>query len=48
MNKGLAETRVVHAVCSHDCPDSCGVLVTVDEAGNAVKAAGDPKHPITQ
>ncbi len=22
--------RVVHSVCSHDCPDSCAVLVTVD------------------
>ena len=21
---------MVHAVCTHDCPDSCGVLVTVD------------------
>src|ERR1035441_5972732 len=29
-----AETRVVHAVCSHDCPDSCGVLVTVESLTN--------------
>ena len=27
----LGATKIVHAVCSHDCPDSCGVLVTVDE-----------------
>ncbi len=40
--------RIVHTVCSHDCPDSCGVLVTVDAAGRAVKVAGDPKHPVTQ
>jgi len=40
--------RVVHTVCSHDCPDSCGVLVTVNEEGRAVKVAGDPSHPITQ
>jgi anaerobic selenocysteine-containing dehydrogenase len=40
--------RVVHTVCSHDCPDSCGVLVTVDGQGNAVKVAGDPAHPVTQ
>jgi anaerobic selenocysteine-containing dehydrogenase len=40
--------RVVHTVCSHDCPDSCGVLVTVDEQGRAVKVAGDPAHPVTQ
>jgi len=40
--------RFVHTVCSHDCPDSCGVLVTVNEQGRAVKVAGDPAHPITQ
>ncbi|MGA9669393.1 MAG: hypothetical protein WBQ94_09305, partial [Terracidiphilus sp.] len=34
--------RVVHTVCSHDCPDSCGVLVTVDANGRAVKIQGDP------
>jgi anaerobic selenocysteine-containing dehydrogenase len=45
-NVGL---RVVHAVCSHDCPDSCGVLVTVDTAsGRAVKVQGDPAHPVTR
>src|SRR5260370_3800587 len=42
-------TRVVHAVCSHDCADSCGVLVTVDEVrGRAVKVQGDPSHPVTR
>src|SRR6185312_2318020 len=40
--------RTVHTVCSHDCPDSCGVLVTVDEAGKAVRVQGDPDHPVTQ
>ena len=41
--------KVVHAVCSHDCPDSCGVLVTVDTlSGRAVKVSGDPEHPVTQ
>src|SRR5215472_11936 len=43
------QTRTVHAVCTHDCPDSCGVLVTVDElSGRAVKIAGDPAHPVTR
>ena len=43
------KTKVVHAVCSHDCPDSCGVLVTVDElTGRAVKVQGDPAHPVTR
>jgi anaerobic selenocysteine-containing dehydrogenase len=46
---GLSAMKVVHAVCSHDCPDSCGVLVTVDElTGRAVKVQGDPSHPVTR
>ncbi len=41
--------RTVHAVCSLDCPDSCGVLVTVDElSGRAVTLQGDPAHPVTR
>jgi anaerobic selenocysteine-containing dehydrogenase len=49
MNVSSNSTRVVHTVCSHDCPDSCGVLVTVDEtSGRAVKVQGDPAHPVTQ
>jgi len=40
--------RVVHTVCSHDCPDSCGVKVTVDGTGRAIKVQGDPTHPVTQ
>ena len=36
-------------MCSHDCPDSCGVLVTVEEgSGRAVKVQGDPAHPVTR
>jgi anaerobic selenocysteine-containing dehydrogenase len=40
--------RIVHTVCSHDCPDSCAVLVTVDETGRAIKVQGDPSQPVTQ
>jgi anaerobic selenocysteine-containing dehydrogenase len=40
--------RVVHAVCSHDCPDSCAVLISVDAAGRAQKIAGDPEHAVTR
>ena len=44
-----AETKTVHAVCTHDCPDSCGVLVTVDTlTGRATKVQGDPAHPVTR
>src|SRR5213075_2176381 len=39
--------KVVHAACPHDCPDACGVLITVDE-GKAVKIQGDPAHPVTR
>ena len=39
--------RVVHAACPHDCPDACGVLITVED-GRAVKVQGDPKHPVTR
>ncbi len=39
--------RVVHAACSHDCPDACGVLVTVQD-GRAIKVQGDPAHPVTR
>src|SRR5246127_1727327 len=41
-------TRTVHTVCSHDCPDSCGVLVTIDDSGRATRIQGDPKHPVTR
>ena len=40
--------RIVHTVCSHDCPDSCAVLVTVNEEGRAVKVEGDPSQPVTR
>jgi anaerobic selenocysteine-containing dehydrogenase len=40
--------KVVHTVCSHDCPDSCAVLVTINEAGRATKVEGDPSHPVTR
>jgi len=43
-----APFRIVHSVCSHDCPDSCAVLVTVNEEGRAVKVEGDPSQPVTQ
>src|SRR5262245_28112276 len=39
--------RVVHAACPHDCPDACGVLITI-EGDRATKLQGDPRHPITR
>jgi anaerobic selenocysteine-containing dehydrogenase len=40
--------KIVHTVCSLDCPDSCAVLVTVDDSGRATKVQGDPNHPVTR
>lgn len=37
----------VHAACPHDCPDACGVLITI-EGGRATKIEGDPAHPVTR
>src|SRR5581483_6229700 len=39
--------KVVHAACPHDCPDACGVLITVED-GRATKIQGDPAHPFTR
>jgi len=39
--------RVVHAACPHDCPDACGVLITIQD-GRATKIQGDPEHPVTR
>ncbi|HVW76087.1 MAG TPA: molybdopterin-dependent oxidoreductase [Alloacidobacterium sp.] len=44
----MPAAKIVHTVCSHDCPDSCAVLVTVDETGRATRVQGDPGHPVTQ
>ena len=36
----------VRAVCPHDCPDTCAMLVTVKD-GVAIEVKGDPNHPTT-
>jgi anaerobic selenocysteine-containing dehydrogenase len=38
---------VVRGACPHDCPDTCSMLVTVDD-GRAVEVRGAPDHPPTQ
>src|ERR1700677_169321 len=37
----------VRAVCPHDCPDTCSMLVTV-EYGRAVALRGNREHSFTQ
>jgi anaerobic selenocysteine-containing dehydrogenase len=39
-------TTQVRAACPHDCPDTCALLVTV-ENGVATEVRGDPDHPTT-
>ena len=42
-------THTVHATCSLDCPDSCGIVATVDNAtSRVVRIGGDPQHPVTR
>ena len=43
----LVMKRVVHAACPHDCPDACGVLITIEE-GRATRIQGDREHPVTR
>jgi len=41
-------THTVNGTCHHDCPDTCGWTVTVDDEGAApvaVKLRGNPEHP---
>lgn len=40
-------TRTVRGTCHHDCPDSCGWVVTV-EGERAVKLRGNPEHPYSR
>jgi len=36
------------SVCALDCPDTCSVVVHIDESGTARKLSGNPDHPITR
>jgi len=40
-------TSQVRATCPHDCPDTCALLITVED-GVATEVKGDPDHPTTQ
>src|SRR5256885_1272488 len=39
-------SKTVHVACPHDCPDTCAMLVTVED-GIATKIQGDPTMPFT-
>ncbi len=40
-------SKVVRCVCPHDCPDTCGLVVKVQD-GRAVELRGDKDHPFTK
>src|SRR5581483_8661843 len=42
-----AELRTVKSVCPLNCPDSCGIVTTVED-GRVTRTDGDPDHPITR
>ena len=48
----VSMSKQVYAACPHDCPDACGVLITVEtegkNAGRATKIQGHSQHPVTQ
>ncbi|MBS1812612.1 MAG: molybdopterin oxidoreductase family protein [Acidobacteria bacterium] len=39
-------TQIIRAACPHDCPDTCAILVTVED-GKAIKVEGAKDHPTT-
>ncbi|MFZ4437950.1 MAG: molybdopterin oxidoreductase family protein [Syntrophales bacterium] len=39
--------KIVRSVCPYDCPDTCGLLVEVED-DRAVRVSGDPAHPVTR
>jgi anaerobic selenocysteine-containing dehydrogenase len=39
--------EVRHSVCALDCPDTCSLLVQVED-GRATRLGGNPAHPVTQ
>jgi len=41
-------SKKIHpSVCPYDCPDSCGLLVEIENE-RAVRVTGDPDHPMTR
>jgi anaerobic selenocysteine-containing dehydrogenase len=41
------ERTIVRGACPHDCPDTCSMLITV-ENGRAIEVRGNPDHPFTR
>ena len=39
--------EIRHSACALDCPDTCSILVTVED-GRATRLRGNPDHPVTR
>ncbi len=46
VNEETGGRRTIKGACPHDCPDTCALVVTVED-GRAVKVAGAEDHPTT-
>src|ERR1700733_5955610 len=44
-NQRMQEVR--HSVCALDCPDTCSLLINVDDSKGS-HLRGDPAHPVTR
>ncbi len=42
----ISERKSIRGACPHDCPDTCALVITV-ENGQAIKVAGAEDHPTT-
>ena len=43
----VMSSEIHRSVCPYDCPDSCGLLVEIENE-RAIKVSGDPDHPYTR
>jgi anaerobic selenocysteine-containing dehydrogenase len=39
---------IQRSVCALDCPDTCALLIDVDQHGRGSRLRGDPDHPVTR
>jgi anaerobic selenocysteine-containing dehydrogenase len=44
---GAPTRRTARAVCPHDCPDACALLLEVEDE-KVVRVHGNPEHPVTR
>ncbi|RIX53655.1 molybdopterin oxidoreductase family protein [Paenibacillus nanensis] len=45
--KTFPDNGIVRSVCPFDCPDTCGLHVTITD-GKVTAVTGDPEHPVTK